>query len=84
MISYGWRSVLLSEQLYTFPVLQHHIYSNAEVKAEYIKRILCPVPASATGQYDIKSYHKAVHCIRLSRRLKSLYLYFMSVTPQCI
>ena len=24
--SYGWRSVLLSEQLYTFPVLQHHIY----------------------------------------------------------
>jgi hypothetical protein len=29
--SYGWRSVLLSEQLYSFPVLQHHIYSNAEV-----------------------------------------------------
>jgi tetratricopeptide (TPR) repeat protein len=77
--SYGWRSVLLSEQLYTFPILQHHIYSNTEVKAEYIKRILCSVPASATGQYDIKSYHKAVHCIRLSRRLKSLYLYFMSM-----
>ena len=77
--SYGWRSVLLSEQLYTFPVLQHHIYSNAEVKAEYIKRILCSLAGRFHRSYDIKSYHKAVALIRQSRRLKSFYRYFMSM-----
>ena len=74
--SYGWRSVLLSEQLYTFPVLQHHIYSNAEVKAGYIARILCFVDVRFTGEFDIKSYHKAV---RQSRKLKSFFRYFMSM-----
>ena len=73
--SYGWRSVLLSEQFYTFPVLQHHIYSNVEVKAEYIKRIL-PFASMIEGEFEIKSYHKAV---RQSRRLKSCYRYFMSI-----
>jgi tetratricopeptide (TPR) repeat protein len=77
--SFGWRSVLLSEQLYTFPVLQHHIYSNAEVKAEYIKHILYSFAARFIGPYDIKSYHKAVHFISQSRRLKSFYRYFMSM-----
>ena len=77
--SYGWRSVLLSEQLYTFPVLQHHIYSNVEVKAEYIERILCFRAGSFTGTVDIKSYHKAVRFIRQSRKLKSLGRYFMSM-----
>ena len=77
--SYGWRSVLLSEQLYTFPVLQHHIYSNAEVKAEYIKHILCSRSVISKPILNFKSYHKAVHFIRQSRRLKSLYRYFMSM-----
>jgi hypothetical protein len=68
-------SVLLSEQLYTFPVLQHHIYSNAEVKAEYIKRILCSLAGKFLGVFDIKSYHKAV---RQSRRLNCFYRYCMN------
>ena len=74
--SYGWRSVLLSEQFYTFPVLQHHIYSNVEVKAEYIKRILYSCTGKFLRRFEIKSYHKAV---RQSRRLKSFYRYFMSI-----
>ena len=76
MWSYGWRSVLLSEQFYTFPVLQHHIYSNVEVKAEYIKRILYSCTGKFLRRFEIKSYHKAV---RQSRRLKSFYRYFMSM-----
>ena len=77
--SYGWRSVLLSEQLSTFPILQHHIYNNVEVQAEYIKRILCSTAVNMTAIFDIKSYKKAVHFIRQSRRLKSYYRYFMSI-----
>ena len=77
--SYGWRSVLLSEQFYTFPVLQHHIYSNAEVQAGYIKRILCSRTGIKAGGFHLQSYHKTVHFIRQSRRLKSCYRYFMSM-----
>jgi tetratricopeptide (TPR) repeat protein len=77
--SYGWRSVLLSEQFYSFPVLQHRIYSNVEVKAEYIKHILCSSTISNATGFHLKSYHKAVHFIRQSRRLTSLYRYFMSM-----
>jgi tetratricopeptide (TPR) repeat protein len=77
--SYGWRSVLLSEQLYTFPVLQHHMYSNAEVKAEYIKRIICSLAPHYEGIYHIKSYHRAVRFIRQSRRLILFYRYYMSM-----
>jgi tetratricopeptide (TPR) repeat protein len=77
--SYGWRSVLLSEQLYSFPVLQHHIYSNAEVKAEYIKHILCSLSVIGAARFHLKSYRKAVHFIRQSRRLKSVYRYYMSM-----
>jgi hypothetical protein len=29
--SYGWHSVLLSEQLSTFTILRHHIHNNTEV-----------------------------------------------------
>lgn len=56
-----------------------HVYSNAEVQAEYIKHILYSTACNAAGKFDIKSYHKAVHFIRQSRRLKSYYLYFMSI-----
>ena len=80
--SYGWRSVLLSEQLYTFPVLQHRIYSNAEVKAEYIKRILCSRAVISVTGFNLKSYHKAVHFIRQFRRLKYFPRYFMRMICQ--
>jgi hypothetical protein len=76
--SYGWRSVLLSEQFYAFPVLQHHIYSNAEVQTEYIKRILCSLTVTLERIFDMQSYRKALHFIRLSPGLKSYYRYFMS------
>jgi tetratricopeptide (TPR) repeat protein len=82
--SYGWRSVLLSEQLYTFPVLQHHIYSNAEVHVEYIKRILCVLAVINTTGFHLNSYHEAVHFIRQSRRFKSFYRYFMSMLCQTV
>ena len=86
--SYGWRSVLLSEQLYTFPVLQHHIYSNAEVQAGYIKRILCSNAVNMETMYDEISYKKVVHFICKSQRLNSSYRYFMSMicskAVQCI
>jgi hypothetical protein len=50
----------LSEQLSSFPILQHHIYNNVEVQAEYIKRILCSTAANMTAIFDIKSY-KTIH-----------------------
>ena len=37
---YGWRSVLLSEQLSTFTILRHQIYINAEVQAGYIGLVI--------------------------------------------
>jgi len=77
--SYGWRSVLLSEQLSTFTILRHHIYNNAEIQAGYIRHILCS-SAVEKGIMDYEiSFIKAVHCIRQSRRFKSYYRYFMSM-----
>ena len=77
--SYGWRSVLLSEQLSTFTILHHHIYNNAEVQAGYIKRILCSLTVSFERLFDMQSYRKALHFIRQSPGLKSYYRYFMSM-----
>jgi tetratricopeptide (TPR) repeat protein len=77
--SYGWRSVLLSEQLSMFTILQHHIYNNAEVQAGYIKRILCSRTVTLDRLVDMQSYRKALHFIRQSPGLKSYYRYFMSM-----
>ena len=77
--SYGWRSVLLSEQLSTFEILRHHIYNNAEVQAGYIKRILCYNVVIMDTMYDELSYKKAVRFFRQSQLSKSYYLYFMSM-----
>ena len=77
--SYGWRSVLLSEQLSTFTILRHHIYNNSEIQAVYIKQILCSKVVDIITTDNGISYIKAVHFIRQSRRLKSYYRYFMSM-----
>jgi len=58
--SYGWRSVLLSEQLSTLTILRHHIYNNAEVQAGYIKRILCSTDVNLTTVFDIQAYNKVI------------------------
>jgi tetratricopeptide (TPR) repeat protein len=76
--SYGWRSVLLSEQLSMFTILQHHIYNNTEVQAGYIKRILCSQTVIFDMEFDMQSYRKALHFIRQSPGLKSHYRYFFS------
>jgi hypothetical protein len=85
---YGRRSVLLSEQLSTFTILRHQIYSNAEVQAGYIKRILCLNAVNMETMYDEISHKKVVHFIRKSQRLNSSYRYFMSMVcskaVQCI
>jgi tetratricopeptide (TPR) repeat protein len=77
--SYGWRSVLLSEQLSMFTILQHHIYNNTEVQAAYIKCMLCSRTVTLDRILDIQSYRKALHFIRQSPGLKSYYRYFMSM-----
>jgi hypothetical protein len=76
---YGWRSVLLSEQFATFPLLRHRIYNNAEAHAGYIKRILCSTSVHTAASFDKSSYKKAVYFIRQSQRLISYYRYFMSI-----
>ena len=77
--SYGWRSVLLSEQLSTFTILRHHIYNNAEVQAGYIKHILFSQTVNTAAILDIKSYKKVTNFILRSQRIKSYYRYFMSI-----
>jgi hypothetical protein len=52
---YGWRSVLLSEQFATFPLLRHRIYNNAEAHAGYIKRILCSNSSGINGDCRVNS-----------------------------
>jgi len=76
---YGWRSVLLSEQFATLPLLRHRIYNNAEAQAGYIKRILCSTSVHTAAAFDKSLYKKAVYFIRQSQRLKSYYRYFLSM-----
>jgi hypothetical protein len=77
--SYGWRCLLLSEQLYTFTILRHHIYNNAEVQAAYIKHILCSTAVTMPVSVYVKSYNKAVHFTRQSQRFKYYLRYWMSM-----
>ena len=77
--SYGWRSVLLSEQLSTFTILRHHIYDNAEVQAGNIKRILVSRTVNTAAIFDIKSYKKVINFILRSQRIKCYYRFFMSM-----
>jgi hypothetical protein len=55
-----------TEQFYAFPVLQHHIYSNAEVQAEYIKRILCSLTVTLERIFDMQSYNSIFKTINES------------------
>ena len=64
---YGWRSVLLSEQFATFPLLRHRIYNNAEAQAGYIKRILCSTSVH-TQHHLIKVHTKKQFILFVSLR----------------